>query len=49
VILGEPIPTAGLAREARADLARRTEQRVRELLAGGMLAARDTHAEPPRP
>jgi len=34
VILGPPIPTAGLARDARADLARRTELSVRELLAG---------------
>jgi len=54
VILGEPIPTAGLAREARADLARRTEQRVRELLSGGMLPARDapcraaSPVDPPR-
>jgi 1-acyl-sn-glycerol-3-phosphate acyltransferase len=43
VILGRPIPTAGLAGDARADLARRTEQSVRELLAGagrGELSAR---------
>lgn len=34
VLLGEPIPTAGLTRNDRGDLARRAQQRVEEMLGG---------------
>lgn len=34
VILGEPIPTAGLTRDDRADLARRVEREIQEILSG---------------
>jgi 1-acyl-sn-glycerol-3-phosphate acyltransferase len=43
VAVGEPIPTAGLSRDDRAALARRTQERVESLLAGLREA---TEAEP---